>query len=199
MLVKLTLSGLYNFDQTIFDELTLPDGVSRETFIGRLFYRAGEFPLAYMDPDYIRSYLGNFSSVFGLEMEKTWSALREDYNPIHNYDRFEEYQDSETGQSQNAATSSDTTDTTSQDAYMGDNATSFNPANQTTNNSTNGGKSSVQASGTTTRDHSAHMYGNIGVTTSQQMLESEIDLRMKNSWYDLWTSRIVSELCIPLY
>lgn len=39
------------------------------------------------------------------------------------------------------------------------------------------------------------MHGNIGVTTSQQMLESEITLRLKYSFYNMLFSDIIRNLC----
>lgn len=40
-----------------------------------------------------------------------------------------------------------------------------------------------------TTKHKARIHGNIGVTTSQQMLQAEIDLRIKNNVYDMIASQ----------
>lgn len=47
-------------------------------------------------------------------------------------------------------------------------------------------------------DHDAHLYGNIGVTTSQQMLESELELR-KNICYEEICKDILRFIAIPIY
>lgn len=42
-------------------------------------------------------------------------------------------------------------------------------------------------------------HGNIGVTTSQQMLESEIKLREKNNFYDIVLLDVSKMLCLEIY
>lgn len=46
--------------------------------------------------------------------------------------------------------------------------------------------------------HKGHLYGNIGVTTSQQMLQSEIEVAMFNL-YDNITDVFLREFTIPIY
>ena len=57
------------------------------------------------------------------------------------------------------------------------------------------------ASGTdkTNSSHKGHLYGNIGVTTSEQMITQEIDLRMKANLYELAGRIFANELLIQLY
>ena len=49
-----------------------------------------------------------------------------------------------------------------------------------------------------TFDRDAHMYGNIGVTTSAQMLEGELEVR-KNNLYNMIADCFATELCILVY
>lgn len=44
-------------------------------------------------------------------------------------------------------------------------------------------------------DHTFARHGNIGVTTSQQMLQSEFDLRLNFNFYDVVFDLIIKELC----
>lgn len=52
---------------------------------------------------------------------------------------------------------------------------------------------SQSSSGNT--EHTFTRHGNIGVTTSQQMLQSEIDLRLNFNFYDIIFDLIIKELC----
>ena len=54
--------------------------------------------------------------------------------------------------------------------------------------------------GSDSRDntHKGHLYGNIGVTTSQQMLQSELDVALFNL-YDNITDIFLREFTIPIY
>jgi hypothetical protein len=47
-------------------------------------------------------------------------------------------------------------------------------------------------------DHTAHIHGNIGVTTSQQMLEAELDISKWNI-YEHITDLFLTEFVIPIY
>ena len=51
-------------------------------------------------------------------------------------------------------------------------------------------------SGTEIYDHTSRIHGNIGVTTSQQMIESEMQLRAKYNIYKIIYEDIIKELCV---
>ena len=52
--------------------------------------------------------------------------------------------------------------------------------------------------GAKTVTHTAHLYGNIGVTTSQQMLQSELDVARWNL-YEQIADLFCEEMCIMIY
>ena len=130
-------------------------------------------------------------------------ALYAEYNPIHNYDRYEEFDDVKSGSRDvnGKLTSTGTSDSTEENTVSADNAEDYQPDSKSTtavrtgNNSTD----NTNESYSDTIEHDAHLYGNIGVTTSQQMLESEIDLRYKFGIYDLIAAKFVEEFCIAIY
>ena len=59
---------------------------------------------------------------------------------------------------------------------------------------TRGDDTQTQSTSGTT-EHVFERHGNIGVTTSQQMLKSEIDLRLNFNFYDVVFDLIIKELC----
>lgn len=69
------------------------------------------------------------------------------------------------------------------------------------NNKTGSGTDTRTTSGTDDRtlQHNAHLYGNIGVTTSQQMLMEEINLRKDLSIYDVAAELFYREFCLYVY
>ena len=83
---------------------------------------------------------------------------------------------------------------------------SYNEVNQRrldeskTNSSSNSEYVNKNAVGQHTEDetHTAHLYGNIGVTTSQQMLQSELDIARFNL-YEQIADLFVEEFCIMIY
>lgn len=215
MIAKITLQGIDRYVRSgacdsvsdLWDLLQLPTGVDRATFIDSVLYRSFEFPLIYMEAETIRQQIGLISKQYLESMTRTWSALTSEYNPMHNYDRYEESEDNRqtTGSGSSTSTAADSTSGTGQSdqLYQGDTASTFNPAsrNESTSGATSSseGNSTSETSGTDDNKHSAHIYGNIGVTTSQEMLISEIKLRSRYNWYHLWSDTFVAELCVGIY
>lgn len=287
---KVTFLGAMSYfegrQQGLFDLFTVPEGLDKDTIINDIVYRAGDFPLLYINPDYTRFSLGAFSAKWLDTWQKWYDALSEEYDPLENYNRHEEYEDKHTGTQTNALTGTDTTadngsqirsgqtqtigtDTTtetgtntiqtsgsvskngqvhetndtshymfaynensddtlpkphSKDESEGghnttDTETTSGTTTETPNNTTTLNRNmrdniqdqiTTNQSGTKTLNesnqrtdnlkvnHTAHLYGNIGVTTSQQMLKEEIEVR-KNNIYNMIADMVIQEFCIMIY
>lgn len=87
---RLTLIGMYNYNPTLFDKLTLPAGYDKETFIETLLLEHGEKCVLYTDLEFMKYTIGVLSRKWRLELERIYEALTAEYNPIYNYDRYEE-------------------------------------------------------------------------------------------------------------
>lgn len=215
MLYRLTLIGLYNYDPTIYDALTFPDGIDHETAVNSIILRAGEMGCIYSNPEFLRFAMRNWSAKNREPLQRILRALTEDYNPIHNYDRYEESKDSATDNFTEAreinGTQSGTTDAsdskTAEETVSADNASEYQPDRKTEENGTstattsgsNNSKDDVTHSGQSGNEHSAHLYGNIGVTTSAQMIAGEMDIRKDYRIYDIIADMFVSEFCEMTY
>lgn len=103
------------------------------------------------------------------ENERIYNALSEVYNVLDNYNRTE----NTTNETTNSVLSE--TPATVTNYATTENSDVFNPTEKT---ESNGGKTSNSGRSTIT----SNVSGNIGVTTSQQMLQSEIDLRLRNNF-----------------
>lgn len=200
MLAKLTLRAFDHYTNgKIWDGLLVPNGVNKNLLIQMILIRSDEFACSYPEPETLAMVISTLAEAQLESMSRTWRALTEDYNPIHNYDRFEEWTDkaSQTANSSgNATTSTTGTVTTS---YQGDNAGAFVNASQ---NATEDNGETVDTSNTTAKSdntHDGHLYGNIGVTTSQQMINEELQMRIGKSWFTLWADYFVGALCVYIY
>ena len=158
---KLTMIGLYNWDETIFDNLILPPEINKEDFINSFLLEYGECPVIYTDSDFMKFAIGVWSKKWYSNIERIISAMTDDYNPLYNFDRHEKYSDIEGIEG--------TFDNTNENKVSAYNENTYQPDNQ----SINGGNNTTDRELT----HDGHLYGNIGVTTSQQMLEAELKLR----------------------
>lgn len=86
MKARLSILGMYNYDNTIFDDFQLPDRIPRNMFLNNLLLECAEFGCIYPDTGFFKMALKSWS-----EMElSTWNWLLDtqnyDYNPIWNVD-----------------------------------------------------------------------------------------------------------------
>lgn len=175
-----SILGIYNYDNTVLDDWSLPDSVSRETFNGNLFRECAELELLYSDPDVLK------------EMLKTWSAnrlrvwnelaatLEYEYNAIENYDRREDWTDNNDANSESTGSSNVGTSGNSQTDV---NVAAFNAGDlkqrdKTTTKATGSTNSTdtTMTNAQNTATHTGRMHGNIGVTTTQQMIREQREI-----------------------
>lgn len=283
----------------LFLNLTVPQGLNKSVLVDNILLRGGEFEVVYSDPDFMQYAIGSWSAKWQRTMQKWIEALSIDYNPLENYDRYENIQDKSKKQSNMDRTldhrdetlintqdlrtlntdslntrnlmdeetrdlkdkeTRDLDDTTTynhttnteqlvsaydssayQPSQMTINTNGVESGGQITNNTDkleqNGtdtfehtgkdtfnhtGYDDTKQTGTDTmnrtgtegtshtgtikdsggedafNDHIAHIHGNIGVTTSQQMLEAELDISKWNV-YEHITDLFLTEFVIPIY
>lgn len=203
---KITMIGMYQFDNTLFDGLTLPDGINKQTAVNEILMRAGEFEVNYPDISFMKLAIEHWGNKHFRTFDKWIKALNIEFEPLYNYDRYEEYEDEkENKQKSNAKSETDTTSTNdvtlTHDVSAYDAAT-YQPRDKeiTDGDGTVKGKgeSSTDATENETLKHTAHLYGNIGVTTSTQLLEDYIRVERFNI-YEQLADIFVDEFCIRVY
>ena len=247
---KTTLIGIETYlsmeNKSVFDELSLPADMSRQTLIDSILMRSGEFEVLYSDPELMTKLVGIWSRKYYDTFSRWTKALRIKYDPLNNYDRTEEIID-KTIKKETSTGNSDTTgkgkrtDETDIDNDISvdyeedhnDNVTTefsesayneSDPSSKTitdadttidmnTSTTTENDTHTETESNNTYEDHNkstgsrdedgtyerkARMFGNIGVTTSQQMLESELNLGYWNL-YNRITDMFISEFLLLVY
>ena len=193
-LAKITIRGMYNFDNTLFDNLSFPAGIDRDLAISRILNKSEEFCVTYSDFDYLKDRIGVWGKVWERTFEKWVAALSVEYDPLFNYDRHEEIDDdakSHSSTETNANTNSNSENKVS--AYDVDGYSNKEQVISGAGTSQEG----VGDADSETHRH-AHLYGNIGVTTSQQMLRDELDIA---TWklYEHISDLFIEEFCILIY
>ena len=186
MAATLSLLGLYRFRGDILDDLKLPEGIDRDDFIEMLLFDTAELELLTPNPDIMKQLLGRWSNVRINAWSKMLDTETIEYNPIHNYDRQEDWVDDNSGSVKNSG--SNITDLS---------VAGFNEADMADRERT------VQTAGTGTDTtsqsrHTARIYGNIGVTTTQQMLESEREFRKYSAVYAI-IDEFKERFCLLVY
>ena len=183
--------GLYNYDSTIFDDFALPNSVAsrKAEFVDEILSELGQLEALYPNTEVFKRILKAWSNTRLTEWQRVETALTAEYNPIHNFDRHEDYSDTntekETGKSNSTSSTESNANGTNENT---ESETAFNTEsfkNRTKNAGTDTASSTASATNesnnTVTREtkvqHTAHLYGNIGVTTSQQMINKELAMR----------------------
>ena len=211
---KLTIIGFNNYMKSVNDDLfkylTLPEGIDKETLTNNIMLRGAEFEVLYSDPYFMQESIKVWSNKWLRTFTKWLDALSVKYAPLDNYDRYEDYTDNHKGSgSINTTTTLDNTvtddsESTTEGKVSAFDSSSYQPKDQTqteydntTTLDSDGTVSTTTADGKTI-EHHAHLHGNIGVTTSQQMLQAELDVQKFNLIEQI-TDIFLREYIIPIY
>lgn len=183
MRATMSIAGMWNYRNDLFDNIVLPDGVDNETVIDSIILECGEFELLYSDADFMKMIIGVWSTKELSTWTKLYTACQSDYDPIENYNRYEDWSETASG--------TGTSNITNTGKVSGFDDVEFANQDQTT---TAGGSSTDG-----TAAHTGRIHGNIGVTTSQQMLESELAVRPKLNIYNIIADSFKNRFCLAIY
>ena len=179
---QVSLWGLYQLDESILDGLIVPIGMDGENLKANLLLETESMEILYPSAPFLKAAI----TVWAAERKAVWDKLYATtvlvYDPIENYDRQENSSSTNSG----GATGS-TTVTGSATAY---NSNAF----ADTGKSVSSGNNTSNSSGT----YTSRVHGNIGVTTTQQMITQELELR-KHDFYRIIYMDIDSILCLKIY
>lgn len=139
--MELSLLGLYQYNNRLFDGLKLPENIDRETLVNNLLSETAELEIIYPDPEFLANMIAVWSAKELPVWEKLEKTLHYDYDPISNYDRNEE--------------------TTDRGESIGKVA-GYNAGNLV---DSSGSSSDIK--------RISKVWGNVGVTTTQEMIEAE--------------------------
>lgn len=203
---KLTLIGCNAFFENIGDDLfkglTLPEGLAKKTLTDNILLQGGEFEVLYSDPWALQNFISVWADREAATFQRWVDALAIEYAPLENYDRHEDWTDTldSDGTSRTTGTNDTSTSgtvTTDVSAY---DSSSYQPKDKVTSSETIDNDTTENNTSTLDNEgvHTGRIHGNIGVTTSQQMLESELDLGYWNI-YSRITDMFLKEFCIMIY
>lgn len=205
--------ALLDWDPTLFDDMVLPedlddeDGMVRKLITDDIILRHGDTPLFIPEPTVMKYYIHSWSLKMQPVFQRMWNACIAEYDPIENYNRSEyrtETTEDTMGNTRTLDTATDTTGTnTTENSVSAENVSTFEPDNKTVETP----DLNVADTGTITDDGSydgsltidSNIHGNIGVTTSQQMLEQELALVPKLDIIRIISDSWAAEFCLAVY
>lgn len=217
------INALLAYDSTIFDNMVLPSGISLDEVVDNIVLKYGDTPLMIPAPEIMKFYIGRWSSKRIAQWNRFKVAIEKQYNPIENYNRTEK-RTSTTDYGHNITSGESIThghkvktdddltrDLTTENQISADNASTYQADRMEINGGRDQRDLTEQHSGvdssTGSETHSgkdsetidSQISGNIGVTTSQQMLTSELDLIPRLNLIDYITEDFHQEFCLSIY
>ena len=197
MLAKMTLISFEKWlnaeNDSIFKNITLPTGLDKQVLVDTILLKNAEFEVFYSDPYYMKKVTELFFNKHYHTFEKWVEGQAVTWNPIENYDRYEDWTDNgtnkKTGEMTGESSAADTTEVTGsgetkQNVTTYDSGT-YKPDGQTesssgsTSESTTGAntKTNSEENGESENIHTGRIHGNIGITQSSDMLAG---------WREVW-------------
>lgn len=263
---SLSLYGIFQYDDTVLDGLSVPTGMDPDTVKNMLLIETAGMSILYPDAPFLKKAITLWSAERSDVWQKLYNTTVLEYDPIENYDRREESSEENIGNEQNQSSQERSTNSesrgsdqqryqnsqnktagsesrgSSQQHRSGENtATAANTAYNsndfadTSKNTSSGsddvldstvssgsetenvsgtndvtgstlnsmtGRENISGSGnrssTDLRRLSSRIHGNIGVTTSQQMIMSEREVA-EFCMVDYIVNDFISRFCVMVY
>ena len=107
MNAELSVLGLYNYDASIFDNMSYPDGFTTQDktdFVDNLLMELAELEVIYTDPAFFKMAVAKWSKKEATTWNRIYTAAQLEYNPIENYDRQESETEVTDGSRQHSGT-----------------------------------------------------------------------------------------------
>lgn len=193
------IRALLDWDNSLFDNMSLPDDVALDDVVDHIIFKYGDAPLFSPDPAVMKYYITKWSLRRLPQWVRFKNAIEEEYNPLENYDRTEETTDYFTHGHKIVTNDDLINGLTTEGQISADNASTYQPDRKNINSGTDQRDIDETHSGQDKRDYNSHIHGNIGVTTSQQMLTSELELIPKLDLLDFIADDFHSEFNIMIY
>ena len=89
----MSIIALYNWDNTIFDFFNVPEPLDKEELENNLMIELGELSVIYSEPTFLKWAIGQWSNKQSPIWKKLYDTTLYEYNPIHNKDYTEYYDD----------------------------------------------------------------------------------------------------------
>lgn len=207
------LSGNGIFDAFNSDIVPWSSDISDELNIAYYLNHSGDKPISRLTERFLNddgvlpvSSVEDIADVLEVMFSDKWTRLydafiTEEYSPLENYDMTENGEDKHTGTDSRKFTADPTKNvvhtTNTVDVY-GYNSGSPTHDSASAGDTTQKAETDDVKTLNLTDQHYLTRHGNIGVTTSQQMLQSEIELRAWSFWNQVFMD-IDSVLALKIY
>ena len=203
---RVTILGLYEYDQSLFDGLILPEGMSKDSLVTLILKETANLGCMYPNFELMKNLIGNWSEVNFYNWQKLYNTQHFEYNPIWN----KEGTTTETRTRENERTVdnvrtnnlTDSVNGSNENKIAGFNSSTYQPSDQSTDSSTSQSTGTVSDDGESTLSETETLtrrdVGNIGVTSTQRLIREEREIS-KFNLYDLIAAEFKITFCVLVY
>lgn len=202
--------GLYYGDDTIFENMYVPEGVEKEVVVSSILWETAELEVLLTSPEAFKNAVTIWSRKRKTSWDRIWKALNIEYNPIENYRRNEQ----KALKRGKLSTQAQLTKNETEENYTPDNTdtlsrTGFNSGelqitdrnhhegNDNTKNNSNSAVGTTNGESEGVNEGSL-AFGNIGVTTTQKLLREELELAETNM-IEIIVGEFKETFCLMVY
>lgn len=182
--MRMTLEGLNRYNN-LFEYIVLPAAINKEILTEVILEQSGDLYPYYQSPSALKRNIENWFLRRHDSFERMARALNAEYDPIENYNRLEDTdvkgESSSKSTSEVNSSNSGSGHNTNIESNTAFDSDSYKEASKNVSDVTNTNvgttKGKSDGSGESDTRTKSHIHGNIGVTTSQQMIKEELTLR----------------------
>lgn len=203
MLPILTLNNLLQWDNTIFDDCTVPVGVDKDLLINQIVLDYGEMQVLRPDWSVFRYSAIQWFSAHITQLDHLFKDFEATYNPLYNKDAtYEETRTPNLTRKVVDLPGGVTTESGETEGQMkGFNSSSFNGVTKELPGRvvTNSGRNEATSTETGNEKINRREFGNIGVTTSTQLLRDDSEFWRGFNFYQLAARLFAVDNLVMIY
>lgn len=203
MLPVLTLNNLLQFNDSIFDECLVPAGIDRELLINQIILEYGEMQVLRPDWSLFRYSCMQWFAIHATQLEHLYTDYSATYNPLYNKDAYyEEERTPNLTRTMIDLPGGITTESGQSEGQMkGFNSSDFNGVTKELPGRivTNSGRNEATSTESGNEKIRRREYGNIGVTTSTQLIKDDSSFWSSFNFYQLAARLFAIDNLVMIY
>ena len=182
----ISILGMYEYDPSVFDDFSVPEGVNKEQTINNILLNCAELEIVYSQIDTMKIAIKAWCTSEQRTWQKLYASMMEEYNPIWNVD-------ANISQTENIGRDSTyTPNLTDKHSVQGFNSATWAEADKDDHTGSAANEEDVERTFTERRT------GNIGVTATQDLIKKEREIA-EFSIIEYITNSFKKRFCLMIY
>lgn len=200
--VVMSLGGMYEYDNTIFDDAVIPDGMDKAQLVTTILAECGENETRWSNPFVLKKMIENFFYTRQYKYTKLWESTQLEYDPLENYNLTIEVSRGTQGLDKTNRTveSESTTEGSNENQRSAFDSVSYQPNEKDTGSSTVKGGGTENETFDTTRNEAEqrHEFGDNSARSSMDNIRQQraiVDFNI----YQVIALEFEDQITIPVY